>query len=216
MKGRKSQGAAVKDAKGNPGKRRRPGTTRSKAPLAAGNQPPAPAIDAKPTPSIERGSPGASAASPPKPAGGIPRELTVAGKAVWKIVAPLLTTQKLFKATDRIALARYCDTVAEYWKVTRMLRRQKYVYDVQKVGGGKMLRFNPLFMIQDRIGRRLDVLEDRFGFTPRSRQELEYRLATQLPQLPLGDPDAPRPAAEPTSPVGFVTPADGDGSRRVH
>ena len=82
--------------------------------------------------------------------GGISRELTTAGKAVWKLVAPLLLKQKLLKPTDRLSLTRYCDTVAEYWKVTRELREKDYTYEAEKVGSGKMLRFNPLFMVQAR------------------------------------------------------------------
>ncbi len=123
MKGRKRQSASVRDAKGTATRRRR-----------------APATDAKPTP---------SPAAPSLP-GGIPRELTRAGKRVWQIVAPLLLTQKLLKPTDRLSLTRYCDTVAEYWKVTRELREKDYTYEAEKVGSGKMLRFNPLFMVQAR------------------------------------------------------------------
>ncbi len=123
MKGRKRDSAAVRDAKGNLGKRRR-----------------APATAAKPTPS----------AAPPTLPGGIPRELTKQGKRVWQLVAPLLLKQKLLKPTDRLSLTRYCDTIAEYWRVTRELREKDYTYEAEKVGSGKMLRFNPLFMVQAR------------------------------------------------------------------
>ncbi len=80
----------------------------------------------------------------------MPRELTKHGKAVWNMVAPQLLKSKLLHPTDRISLTRYCDTVAEYWRVTRELREKDYTYEAEKVGSGKMLRFNPLFMVQAR------------------------------------------------------------------
>ncbi len=123
MKGRKRDSAPVRAAKGTATRRRR-----------------APATAAKPTP---------SPAAPSLP-GGIPRELTRQGKRVWQIVAPLLLTQKLLKPTDRLSLTRYCDTIAEYWRVTRELREKDYTYEAEKVGSGKMLRFNPLFIVQAR------------------------------------------------------------------
>ncbi len=69
---------------------------------------------------------------------------------MWQIVAPLLLKQKLLKPTDRLSLTRYCDTIAEYWRVTRELREKDYTYEAEKVGSGKMLRFNPLFIVQAR------------------------------------------------------------------
>ena len=69
---------------------------------------------------------------------------------MWNLVAPMLLKQKLLKPIDRISLTRYCDTVAEYWKVTRELREKDYTYEAEKVDSDKMLRFNPLFMVQAR------------------------------------------------------------------
>ena len=113
MRGRKRQSASITETKGNPGHR-----ARTKAPAA------------KPS----------DLAVPLKVPGGIPRELTKHGKAVWNMVAPQLLKSKLLHPTDRISLTRYCDTVAEYWKVTRELREKDYTYEANKVGGGKMLR----------------------------------------------------------------------------
>lgn len=204
--GPKPQSKAVRAAKGNPGKRAPTGVKNTK--------PPAPAVDTKPA----DGKPADLAAAPKVP-GGVPRELTKEGKSVWNLIAPMLAKSKLYHATDRIALSRYCDTVSEYWKVTRKLRKMQYTYKVPKVGGGTMLRFNPLFSVQDRLARRLDVLEHQFGLTPRSRQEILYRLQAQVPELPLGGdptPDVPGPDQAPESPIGFLDRQSGDGPQRVH
>lgn len=197
MRGRKRQSASIREAKGNPGKQARLEATAAK-----------PAADRKPAPLT---------ATSKVPGGGTPRELTREGKRVWNMVVPQLHEINFFDPLDRGALARYCDAIAEYWKVTRQLRKMKYTYEVKKVGGGTMLRFNPLFMVQDRLGRRLDVLEDRFGMTTRSRQEIMYRLANQVPQLPLGkshDADAPEPDHK--SPIGILNRTPEDGPQRVH
>lgn len=199
MRGRPRQSAATRDAKGNPGHR-----ARAKAPTA------------KSAPAKSKGRGPAPASKVP---GGTPRELTAAGKKVWAMVVPQLDAVHFYDPLDRNALARYCDSVAQYWDVTRQLRKQKFTYDVRKVGGGKMLRFNPLFMIQDRLARRLDTLEDRFGMTTRARQEIMYRLANQVPQLPLGtgdDPSAPAPDLAHKSPIGILNSPSEDGPRRVH
>ena len=197
MKGRRSQSAAVRAAKGDPGKRIPAKATEPETPNAA------PVV----LPTI----------------GPMPRELTKQGKAVWNLLAPQLLQAKFLHPTDRISLVRYCDTVAEYWKVTRELRVKKYTYWAKKVGGGKLLRFNPLFVVQDRLARRLDTLESAFGLTPRSRQEIMYRLSNLTPGLPLAPPDpspadpgAPAPDLAHDSAVGFLNQGDAGRPRRVH
>ena len=207
MPGPKPQSAAVREAKGNPGKRRRSKTKGSKK---------APATDAKGPPAADTKS---DLAPPPKVPGGMPRELTKGGKTVWNIIAPMLVRSNFYHPTYRLSLTRYCDTVAEYWKVTRLLRKKSYTYEAKKVGGGTMLRFNPLFMVQDRLARRLDTLEHNFGLNPRARGEIMNRLAEQAPQLPLGDgADAPGPAPDPhhESAVNFLTRSPTDGPSRIH
>lgn len=182
MRGRKSQPAEVKEAKGNPGRR--------------------------PTGAV-------STADVPELSGGAPAHLTTEGKKIWRDLAPQLRQTKLIRQTDRLALARYCDTLADYWKVTRELRTKKHVYEAERVDGGKMLRVNPLFMVQDRLARRLDTMEDRFGLTPRARQELFYRLAQApaAPPLPgLGDEGE---EGRPDGPVGMLA-STGPAGKRVH
>ena len=208
MRGGKRQDQAVNQAKGNPGGRK-PGKSRAKPAVEK--------IDAKSSaPTVEAKA--ADLGTSDKVPGAVPRELTKEGKAVWRIIAPLLARSNFYHKTYAFSLTRYCDTVAEYWKVTRELRRKSYVYKAPKVGGGTILRFNPLFMVQDRLARRLDTLEHNFGLNPRARGEVMARLTEQI-ALPLAaaeDP-APRPTPDPVheSAVGFLERL-GDDPERLH
>ena len=208
MRGGKRQDKAVNEAKGNPGGRK-PGKSRAKPAVEK--------IDAKSSaPTVEANA--ADLGTSDKVPGAVPSELTKHGKAVWRIIAPLLARSNFYHKTYAFSLTRYCDTVAEYWKVTRELRKKSYVYKAPKVGGGTMLRFNPLFMVQDRLARRLDTLEHNFGLNPRARGEVMARLTEQI-ALPLAaaeDP-APRPTPDPVheSAVGFLERL-GDDPGRLH
>lgn len=186
-RGRKGQPAEVKEAKGNPGKR------------------PNPMASTDDLPELEAAA---------------PKELRGEARKIYAEVAKQLAHVKLLRASDRQALARYCDTLNEYWKVTRKLQGPKargggYTYEAKTTSGGKMLRANPLFMIQDRLARRLDTMEDRFGLNPRARQEIMYRLAQQgaSPQLPFpGGEDERTPGdSDPEGAVGFLNRTPGNG-----
>ena len=93
---------------------------------------------------------------------------------------------------------------------------ENYVYKAPKVGGGTMLRFNPLFMVQDRLARRLDTLEHNFGLNPRARGEVMARLTEQiaLPLVPVED-SVPGPTPDPhhESAVGFLERLGNDPER---
>jgi P27 family predicted phage terminase small subunit len=180
MRGRKSEPAELKEAKGNPGRR----------------------ALAKP----------GEVAEIPVLTGGAPDQLNADGKRIWAEIVPQLAHIRLVRDTDRSVLARYCDSLAEYWAVTKRLRDRRkgrgggYTYEAEKIGGGTMLRLNPLFTVQDRLHRRLESLEDRLGLNPRARQEILYRLANAGMQgsLPLGGEAEQPPAPAAGSPVGFL------------
>lgn len=146
---------------------------------------------------------------------GVPCHLTAAGKRIWSDLAPKLTRINLLRETDLQSFSRYCDMLSEYWKVTRELRRKHYTYEAETTIGGKLLRLNPLFMVQSRLARQLDSMEDRFGLTPRARQEVLFRMSQQNPGLPFDKPsdDKPTPSAGPTA---FLTNASAGGSSSVH
>ncbi len=89
MKGRKRQSPSTSAAKGNPGKRARSKSRAANAPKTAVAK-----VTAKPSAPTVEGKPADLAATGKVP-GGIPRELTKHGKAVWNMVAPQLLKSKL-------------------------------------------------------------------------------------------------------------------------
>lgn len=148
--------------------------------------------------------------------GGVPSVLTKDGQKIWRSLVKQLGSIRMVRATDSAALERYCDNLAQYWAVTRRLRGQKLVYEATTTTGNKLLRVNPLFAVQERLERRLVPLEDRFGLTPRSRQEIIYRMAqapSSAPELPLGDRPEDTEAPARGSAVGFLA---NDGSGSIH
>lgn len=139
-------------------------------------------------------------------AGEAPKQLDALAKRVWSTLAPELVRMKLLRATDAQGFARWCDAVVRFWAVTERLAKAGEIYETD-TNHGKMLRVNPLFIVQDRLAKRLIDLEDRFGLSPRARQQIFLSLAAMsAPQLPFEkkpdeQPEAPAPAE---SPVGFL------------
>jgi P27 family predicted phage terminase small subunit len=149
-----------------------------------------------------------------------PHQLNAAALAVWRQIAPELERMNFLRSTDRHAFARYCDTLARFWDVRKKLGGGKVTYWTDSAHG-KMQRVNPLFLVEERLAKRLTDLEDRFGLSPASRQQIMLRLAANTPQLPF---DQPRPAqgvpgpdgdpaaaqAPPESPIGIL------GNAKLH
>jgi P27 family predicted phage terminase small subunit len=178
----------------------------------------------KPTPDMlneARGNPGKRArkkepAERPTVAGiAAPKHMRAKGRKYWEEVAGFLIDSRIVRMSDRNALARYCETLADYVDVTGELDKQGHVYWTTS-NHGKMQRVSPFFMVQERLVKRLQDLEDRFGLSPASRQQIMARMAAgsqgnlQLgaAQPAPGDaagtgaPDAP---ALPTNPVDFFS-----------
>lgn len=173
MRGRKPQPAAVKMAKGNPGRRPVPAEPDGK-------------------------TPGKVAVAP--------RELAKDARAIWTRMAPELTRLKFLRETDLSAFARYCEHLARWWSLTKDLRKEGETYETNSAHGN-MLRVNPKFMVRERIEKRLEPLEDRFGLTPGARMQIMQRLAAAPPALPAGGlfgetGDDKGDGKTPTPPVG--------------
>jgi len=159
IRGRKPKPKALKAAQGNPGKR-----ALSEPEAGAPREP----ISTK----------------TPAP----PRYLSQNAKTVWKRMAPHLADMRFLRASDHEAFARYCEHLATFWSLTRELRRKKGMTYVSKSQHGELERVRPAFMIRERIEKRLEALEDRFGLSPRARYELMRHLATApLPPPPAGE-----------------------------
>lgn len=128
--------------------------------------------------------------------------------AIWRTLAPDLEQMNFLRATDSPAFSRYCQTLAKYWEISTELDRDGVVY-LTESAHGSMKRVNPLFLVQERLSRRLTEFEDRFGLTPAARQQIMIRLAASQPSLPLARPgDTQVPASQPpapeTGPIGLL------------
>jgi P27 family predicted phage terminase small subunit len=142
-----------------------------------------------------------------------PDQLTDVGKAIWRRLRPHLVQMKLLRATDEPVFVRYCDTLAEFWKVQKAVRKHGTTYLAPMTGGvGKMRRIDPRFNVASRLKKELIEMEDRLGLNPRARQEQLMKMAqaagTQLPgELPLGDQGASAGEDETVrkdSPIGYL------------
>lgn len=140
---------------------------------------------------------------------GVPEQLTAEdARAVWRELAPELKRLNFLKATDVEPFARYCATVADYWDVAEKVAAEGKVYESESQHG-KLKRINPLFVVQERLHKRLLDLEDRFGLSPASRQSIMQRMATLVqPTLPFDKQDEEQAGgdagADDGSPVGLL------------
>ena len=175
-RGRKGQSAEECAARGNPGKR---GAKTSKAETGESPLPPV----SETTPAY----------------------LSAEAKKVWARVAPLLAPMNFFRATDHEALARYCENLKNWWACERHLRREKWVFTT-KSKHGELDRINRYFVIQDRLERRLVVLEDRLGLNTRARQEIIRGLAAGPGELPMPNPEEAGKSGELPGPLGMLSP----------
>lgn len=180
-RGRKPQPAAVNDAKGNPGRRRRAAL-----------------------PMTETAPPSRSSA---------PSELGDAARRIWDGLAPELTRLNFLRDVDRAAFARYCVHLARWWDLTKDIADNGESY-ISRSQHGELERVRPAFLVRERIEKRLESLEDRFGLNPAARQQILQRLAGLVPAAPTGNlfegkegddgsSDSDRPPAPP-SPVGLL------------
>ena len=184
--GRPAKPTALKRAQGNPGKRKLPQEPKQDA-----------------------------AAEEAAPKLATPSFLSKDAGELWRRLAPELQRMKFLTATDVQAFARYCEHLADFWSMTRTLRREGKTY-WSKSAHGKFRRRHPLCEERRRTELTLEALEDRFGLNPRARYQVLQALMNRPGQAPLpleaGDEDQPDEVpARPNSPIGALT-----GSRRVH
>jgi len=192
-RGPKPEPAAIKQAKGNPGRR------------AIGADPATPA-EAAQTDAPEKAVVVVAA----------PTWLKKEGLKIWDRLAPRLISMKLLSPIDAEPFGRYCQNFARWAKMQRILDEEGEVYESESAHG-KLKRVHPAFLIGDRVERQLLAAEDRFGINPAERQRLYAARASQptFPgELPLGLPPVPAaakgrstppaPRAGASSPVGFL------------
>lgn len=190
--GRRQTPAALKAARGNPGRRPIKDVPQQQEENAAASALPSVTAVAK---------------------------VTDDAQLVYDLVAPQLRHMNFLRDSDELAFRRYCETMARYWRVTKELDDLGgETYECDTNAGGTMLRMRPQFLVQERLARRLDGLEDRFGLTPMSRQQYVLALQRQ-PSLPFPDqkPKDAKPADPKTStPVPAPTRPPAIGGGRDH
>lgn len=137
MRGPKPQSAAVKEQRGNPGRRK-------------------------------------IGADPEIVASGVvvaPDYLADEALKIWNKIVPRLVALKLITETDVMTFGRYCRNYARWMDMQKRLDDADLIYEVV-TASGTVMRTHPAFLIADRLDRKLETVEDRFGLNPAERQRI--------------------------------------------
>jgi P27 family predicted phage terminase small subunit len=140
---------------------------------------------------------------------------------IWAKLQPELARMNLVKATDEMALGRFCRYMAEWIVYTHILDREGTFYTTSSPHIAELRRPHPAFKQRKDVEQHLKDLGDVLGLSPAARQRLQLQLAnnTGLGSQP-GQPGA-APGAQPqeggdqlpipmaTGPIGLL------GSRMV-
>lgn len=185
-RGRKPDPAAIKRAKGNPG--RRPihepedlpidetenGEEQPAATLPDGAMPPA-WLDTS-----ELNTPEA-------------KEISAWAVQIWRELYPNLVQLKLLKSTDANAFGRYCRYMAEWIKYTRQIDREGATYTSSSEHVTELKRPHPAVRFRKDVEQHLKDLGESMGLTPASRQRIMMALAGAQGRLPFGGESKPPP-----------------------
>ncbi len=133
---------------------------------------------------------------------------------VWAKLQPELSRMNLVKATDELALGRFCRYMAEWIVYTHILDREGTFYITSSPHVGELRRPHPAFKQRKDVEQHLKDLGDVLGLSPSARQRLQLQLANNtglgaqpgLPAATESSDELPMPAP---SAVGML------GSRMV-
>ncbi|MEW7009500.1 phage terminase small subunit P27 family [Lentilitoribacter sp. EG35] len=153
-RGRKPAPAAIKKAKGNPGKRK------------IGEDPKVSetSVSTKSQSSILS----------------YPDWLDDDGQKVWDKLAPNLFALKLLTATDFETFGRYCENFSTWLKLRTILKTVGLIYTVE-TASGTVSRAHPAFLMAERLDRLLTTFEADFGLNPAERQRIFAARAVHPP-----------------------------------
>lgn len=116
-----------------------------------------------------------------------PGWLTADGLRVWRSLGPDLERMRFLRPTDREAFARYCHNLAEYRKAVKDLRTQGYSY----ITDNGYHRQTGAAVRCAQLERILESAEDRFGLSPRARQQIMIAMAARPAAPPPAHPAQP-------------------------
>lgn len=145
------------------------------------------------------------------PIGDAPDWLGATGRKAWEIAAPALKAINLLSEPDRIAFARYCSWLAEYFDLEKAKPKRARAVKTTTSRAVKMDRIDRGFLARLQLDKRLIEYEDRFGMTPAARNAIFAKLATGYQPANKGTQPGPGPTAggnaEPkktAGPLGFL------------
>ena len=159
-RGRKAQPAAVKEARGNPGRR----PIRREAEAAVNDLAGYPDwLDVTRFAKADR------------------NKIAALAIAAWRHLQGELQTLRLLKTTDAYTLGRFCQYHAEWVYATRVLAAEGYWYE-RVLGTGETAKLpHPAARMRRDAMSALKDLGDAMGLTPSARLRLTQQLAQGLP-----------------------------------
>lgn len=173
-KGRRSEPAAVKRAKGNPGRRQ----------IKEPTNLPAEDLEAPPdwlsTADLKTD---------------VAKRVSALTEDIWKRLHGDLVRLKLLKSTDQNTFARYCRYMAEWIEWTRVLDRDGAYYTTSSEHVSEIRRPHPAWRFRKDVEQALKELGESMGLTPASRQRIFQQLAERqasLPGMPQHSPSTPK------------------------
>lgn len=132
---------------------------------------------------------------------------------VWAFLHPELSRLNLVKATDEIALGRFCRYMAEWIVYTHILDREGTFYTTSSQHVGELRRPHPAFKQRKDVEQHLKDLGDVLGLSPSARQRLLLQLANNSGLNPGSNAPQPKPEGGdqlpglslPQSPIGMLS-----------
>ena len=194
-RGPKSAPAAVKKAKGNPG--RRPVKKEEKQVIEVSGIGAGGAGYSK-SDGVEGKKSDSEGATQP-----MPNWLSGEARKIWHAIVPNLTKLNIMQSIDTFTFGRYCENYALWLKAMRHMREHGAWY-TSTSPHGVYERVRSAFTIADRLDRTLRQEEDNFALNPAERQRLFLGRA----ETPYGDLfNNPAPAGKDTPDEEQVPPS---------
>jgi P27 family predicted phage terminase small subunit len=162
MRGRKPEGAAQQNLKGNPGRRK--GRKKAAAEERAAQLAAAPAQ-------------GGDRLAPPEYLDGKLFEMEL---KIWNELVPELRRLNLVHRLDRYTLAMLCTHIADWLTATTDIKENGAYYEAENVNGKPLMRLNPAVKVREIAEKHILEIGGQFGMNPFQR----YRLLREQSGVP--------------------------------
>lgn len=111
-----------------------------------------------------------------------PAWLSEDGVDIWDERAPTLVDLGIITETDVDAFGLYCQALADYQRLAKMIREHGEVVETISKRG-KIVQKNPLCTIQNEKWETIKTLSQRYGLTPADRSKIEAKPANAKDEL---------------------------------